>query len=195
MRKFDAEKFIWSIEYYTIQMSKYDMILILVIALAIHPLLYQQNSSAQQELNVQVWLAGVNSNTGKVQVCVDIPETGASNCKKFDASASKKESVGLSSDQIIIDAGVYKLDLNNATENSTLTGCVYVFKDDSGYCGKDTVSPLNETHAMMLFTKVKPVFYDEETGRLYEYGQCYLEKDGSRLCIEDDGVEYPETRK
>jgi hypothetical protein len=103
--------------------------------------------------------------------------------------------VGLSSDPIIIDAGVFKLKLSNATENSTLTGCVYVFKDDTGYCGKDTVSPLNETHAMMLFTKVKPVFYDKETGRLYEYGQCYLEKDGSRLCMEDEGVEYPETRK
>ena len=176
-------------------MTKYGMILIMVTALAIHLLLYQQNSSAQEELNIQVWLADVNSKTGKVQVCVDIPETGASKCKKFDASASKNESVGLSSDPIIIDAGVYKLKLNNATENSTLTGCVYVFKDDSGYCGKDTVSPVNETHAMMLFTKVKPVFYDKETGRLYEYGQCYLEKDGSSLCIEDEGVEYPETRK
>ena len=176
-------------------MSKYGMILIMVIALAIHPLSYQQDSSAQQELKVQVWLADVNSKTGNVQVCVDIPETGASNCKKFDASANKNESVGLSSEPVIIDAGVYKLKLNNATENSTLTGCVYVFKDGSGYCGKDTLLPLNETHKMMLFTKVKPVFYDEATGRLYEYGQCYLEKEGSRLCYEDEGVEYPETRK
>ena len=44
----------------------------------------------------------------------------------------------------------------------------------------------------MLFTKVKSVFYDEETERVYEYGQCYLEKDGSKLCIEDEGVQYPE---
>jgi len=176
-------------------MTKFSLILVTVITLAIFPLLYQQGASAQQELSVQVWLADVNSNTGKVQVCVDVPETGASQCKKFDASASRKDSVGLSSDPIIIDAGIYKIGLNNTVENSTLTGCVYVFKDDTGYCGKDTISPVNETHAMMLFTKVNPVFYDKETGRLYEYGQCYLEKKGSKYCIEDEGVQYPEMRK
>src|SRR4249920_3567280 len=176
-------------------MTQFSVILVTVITLAIHPLLYQQGASAQQELSVQVWLADVNSNTGKVQVCVDIPETGASQCKKFDASASRKDSVGLSSDPIIIDAGIYKLGLNNTVENSTLTGCVYVFKDDTGYCTEDTISPVNETHAMMLFTKVKSVFYDKETGRVYEYGQCYLEQEGSKLCIEDEGVQYPELRK
>jgi hypothetical protein len=125
---------------------------------------------------------------------LDIPETGASDCKKFDASASKNESLGLPSDPTVIDAGMYKLGLNNTLENSTLTGCVYVFKDDTGYCSKDTISPVNETHAMMLFTKVQPVFYDNETGRLYEYGQCYLEKDGSKFCVEDEGVQYPEMK-
>jgi hypothetical protein len=176
-------------------MTQFGAILAMIITLAIHPLLYQQGASVQEELSVQVWLADVNSNTGKVQVCVDIPETGASKCKKFDASANKKDSVGLSSDPIIIDTGIYKLGLNNVMENSTLTGCVYVFKDDTGYCGKDTISPVNETHAMMLFTKVQPVFYDKETGRVYEYGQCYLEKDGSKFCVEDEGVQYPEMRK
>lgn len=155
----------------------------------------QQEVDAQEELNVQVWLADVKPDTGIVQVCVDIPDTGAFKCKKFDGSASKKESLGLASEPIIIDAGIYKLNLNNAMENSTLTGCVYVFKDDTGYCGKDTVSPINETHAMMLFTKVNPVFYDKETGRIYEYGQCYFEKEGSSSCIEDEGVQYPEIGK
>jgi hypothetical protein len=176
-------------------MTRFSVILVTIITLAIHPLLYQQGASAQQELSIQVWLADVKSNTGKVQVCVDIPETGSSKCKKFDASASKKESLGLSSDPIIIDAGVYKLGLNNVLENSTLIGCVYVFKDDTGYCAKDRISPVNETHAMMLFTKVKPVLYDKETGRLYKYGECYLEKEGSNFCIEDEGVQFPEMRK
>jgi hypothetical protein len=67
-------------------MTEYGMILIMVTALAIPLLLYQQNSSSQEELNIQVWLADVNSKTGKVQVSVDIPKTGASKCKKFDAS-------------------------------------------------------------------------------------------------------------
>jgi hypothetical protein len=176
-------------------MTQFSVILVTVITLAIHPLLYQQGASAQQELSIQVWLADVKSNTGKVQVCLDIPETGASDCKKFDASASKKDSVGLSSDPTIIDAGIYKLGLNNTVENSTLTGCVYVFKDDTGYCSEDRISPVNETHEIMLFTKVQPVFYDKETGRPYEYGQCYLQKEGSKLCIEDEGVQYPEMSK
>jgi hypothetical protein len=176
-------------------MTQFSVILVMTITLTIHPLLYQQGASAQKELSIQVWLADVNSSTGKVQVCLDIPETGASDCKKFDASASKKDSVGISSDPIIIDAGIYKLGLNNTVENSTLTGCVYVFKDDTGYCSEDTISPVNETHEMMLFTKVQPVFYDKETGRVYEYGQCYLQKEGSKLCIEDEGVQYPEMSK
>jgi len=176
-------------------MTRFRVVLVTVIILAVHPLLYQQGASAQQELNIQVWLANVKSNTGKVQVCVDIPETGASSCKKFDASASKKESLGISSDPIIIDAGIYKLGLGNVSENSTVIGCVYVFKDDTGYCGNDKISPVNETHAMMLFTKVNPVFYDKETGRLYKYGECYLEKEGYKHCVEDEGVQYPEIRK
>jgi hypothetical protein len=175
-------------------MTRISMILVMVMTLAINPLLYQQGASVQQELSIQVWLADVKSNTGKVQVCLDIPETGASDCKKFDASASKNESLGLPSDPTVIDAGMYKLGLNNTLENSTLTGCVYVFKDDTSYCSKDTISPVNETHEMMLFTKVQPVFYDNETGRLYEYGQCYLEKDGSKFCVEDEGVQYPEMK-
>jgi hypothetical protein len=175
-------------------MTRFRMILVMVMTLAINTLLYQQGASVQQELSIQVWLADVKSNTGKVQVCLDIPETGASDCKKFDASASKNESLGLPSDPTVIDAGMYKLGLYNTLENSTLTGCVYVFKDDTGYCSKDTISPVNETHAMMLFTKVQPVFYENETGRLYEYGQCYLEKDGSKFCVEDEGVQYPEMR-
>ncbi|HKQ22240.1 MAG TPA: hypothetical protein VJS91_09385 [Nitrososphaeraceae archaeon] len=166
-------------------------ILILTIT-ALQPLLYGQGSEEEQKLNVQVWLADVKSNTGTVQVCVDIPETGSSSCKKFDASSSRADSVGQSSEPIIIDAGIYNLGLDNALENSTLTGCVYVFKTDNGYCTEDTIPPVNETHEMMLFTKVKSVFYDDETGRVYEYGQCYLEKDGSKLCIEDEGVQYPE---
>jgi hypothetical protein len=171
------------------------VILVMVITLVIHPLLYQQQASAQKGLSIQVWLADVKSNTGKVQVCLDIPETGASDCKKFDASASRKDSLGLPSDPIVIDAGMYKLDLDNTLENSTLTGCVYVFKDDTGYCSKDTVSPVNKTHEMMLFRTVQPVFYDKETGRLYEYGQCYSEKEGSDFCVEDEGVQYPEMKK
>ena len=179
----------------SIPMTIHVIILIVIIALTIQPLLFPQNSTAQEELSIQVWLADVDSKTGKVQVCVDIPETGASNCKKFDASAKSRESVGLPSEPIIIDAGIYKIELNNVTENSTLTGCVYVFNDESGYCGKDILSPLNETHKMMLFAKYKPVFYDEKTERLYEYGLCYLDKEGSRSCMEDEGVEYPETTK
>jgi hypothetical protein len=48
---------------------------------------------------------------------------------------------------------------------------------------------------MMLFTKVKPVFYDKETGRLYKYGQCNLENSGPKLCVEDEGVQFPTLRK
>ncbi|HEY7228243.1 MAG TPA: hypothetical protein VH481_08970 [Nitrososphaeraceae archaeon] len=176
-------------------MTQYSVILFASITLAILLLLYQQGVGAVQELSIQVWLADVKPDTGKVQVCVDIPESGASNCKKFDASASKKDSLGLPSDPIIIDSGMYKLGLNNTMENSTLSGCVYVFKDETGYCSKDRISPINETHEMMLFTKVKPVFYDKETGRLYEYGQCYLQKEGTKFCVEDEGVQYPEMSK
>jgi hypothetical protein len=176
-------------------MIRFKLIIVTMIIIAFPSLLYQQGLSAKQELKVQVWLADVKPNTGEVQMCVDIPETGASSCKKFDASASKKESLGLPSDPIIIDAGTYKLKLNGVTENSTVIGCVYVFKDETGSCGKDRIMPVNETHTMMLFTKVKPVFYDKETGRLYKYGQCYLENSSSKLCVEDEGVQFPALRK
>ena len=169
--------------------------LVTMIFIAIPSLIYQQGLGVEQELKVQVWVADVKSDTGEVQVCVDIPETGASSCKKFDGSASKKESLGLTSDPIIIDAGTYKLKLNGVLENSTVIGCVYVFKDETGSCGKDRISPVNETHTMMLFTKVKPVFYDKETGRLYKYGECYLDSNGPKLCVEDEGVQFPAMRK
>ena len=175
-------------------MIRFKLIIITMIIIEIPSLLYQQGLSVKQELNVQVWLADVKSNTGEVQLCVDIPETGASSCKKFDASASKRESLGLPSDPIIIDAGTYKLKLDGATENSTVIGCVYVFKDETGYCGEDRITPVNETHTMMLFTKVKPVFYDKDTGRLYKYGQCYLENNSSKLCVEDEGVQFPKLK-
>lgn len=171
-------------------------ILIMMIVITIQPVFYEQVLGAKQELKVQVWLADVNSSTGKVRVCVDIPQTGTSSCKGFDASSSRKDSVGESSDPIVIDAGLYTLGLENVLENSTLVGCVYVFKDDNGYCTEDSIpSSPNETHAMMLFTKVKSVYYDTETARLYEYGMCYLEKEGSELCIEDEGVQFPEMKE
>jgi hypothetical protein len=167
----------------------------MAIIVAMQSIIIEQALSAKQELKVQVWLADVKSNTGKVQVCIDIPEVGTSSCKEFDASSSRKDSVGDASEPIIIDAGIYELGLDNVMENSTLTGCAYVFKDDNGYCTEESASPLNETHEMILFTKVKSVFYDKQTGRLYEYGQCYLEKEGSELCIEDEGVQFPEMRQ
>jgi hypothetical protein len=171
------------------------VILATVAVVATHSLLFQQGANGQQELSIQVWLADVKPDTGMVQVCVDIPDTGASKCKKFDGSASKKESLGISSDPTIIDAGIYKLGLERAKENSTLIGCVYVFKDDTGYCTKDKILPINETHAIMLFTKVKPVFYDKETGRLYRYGQCYFENESTKYCVEDEGIQYPQLKK
>ena len=171
------------------------VLILIVIIMAIHPLLYEQGLGAMQELKVQVWLADVNSNTGKVQVCVDIPETGASSCKEFDASSNRKDSVGLSSDPIIIDAGIYKLNPKDVEANSTLLGCVYVFEDETGSCGEQSILPTNGTHEMMLYTKVKPVFYDKETERLYKKGQCYQEDTNSKFCLEDEGVQYPEPRK
>jgi hypothetical protein len=171
------------------------VILATVAVVATHSLLFQQGANGQQELSIQVWLADVKPDTGMVQVCVDIPDTGASKCKKFDGSASKKESLGISSDPTIIDAGIYKLGLERAKENSTLIGCVYVFKDDTGYCTKDKILPINEIHAIMLFTKVKPVFYDKETGRLYRYGQCYFENESTKYCVEDEGIQYPQLKK
>jgi len=176
-------------------MLRLAVILATVAVVATHSLLFQQGANGQQELSIQVWLADVKPDTGMIQVCVDIADTGASKCKKFDGSASKKESLGVSSDPTIIDAGIYKLGLERAKENSTLIGCVYVFKDDTGYCAKDKISPINETHAIMLFTKVKPVFYDKETGRLYRYGQCYFENESTKYCVEDEGIQYPQLKK
>lgn len=176
-------------------MLRLAVILAMVAVVATHSLLFQQGANGQQELSIQVWLADVKPDTGMVQVCVDIPDTGASKCKKFDGSANKKESLGVSSDSTIIDAGIYKLGLERAKENSTLIGCVYVFKDDTGYCTKDKILPMNETHAIMLFTKVKPVFYDKETGRLYRYGQCYFENESTKYCVEDEGIQYPQLKK
>lgn len=170
-------------------------IALIMIIMAIQSLSNQQKVSAQEELKVQVWLTDVKSNTGKVQVCVDIPETGTSSCKEFNASSSREDSVGQPSDPIIIDAGIYRLELKDGQTNSTLLGCVYVFKDDTGSCSKDNVAPVNETHTMMLFTKAKPVFYDKETQRLYKYGQCYQEDENSKLCIEDEGVQFPEPKE
>ena len=176
-------------------MLRLAVILAMVAVVATHSLLFQQGANGQQELSIQVWLADVKPDTGMVQVCVDIPDTGASKCKKFDGSANKKESLGVSSDPTIIDAGIYKLGLERAKENSTLIGCVYVFNDDTGYCAKDKISPMNETHAIMLFAKVKPVFYDKETGRLYRYGQCYFENESTKYCVEDEGIQYPQLKK
>lgn len=170
------------------------VIVLIVIFIAMPPLLSEKGLGAEQELKVQVWLANVESNTGKVQVCVDIPETGNSSCKEFDASSSRRDSVGQSSDPIVIDAGIYKLGVKNGQTNSTLLGCVYVFKDDTGSCSEDSISPVNETHAMMLFAKVKPVFYDKETERVYRYGQCYQEDVDTQFCLEDEGVQYPESK-
>lgn len=167
----------------------------IVITIVIYAIFFQQGANAQEQLSVQVWLADVKNDTGLVQVCVDIPDTGSSMCEKFDASASRKESVGVSTDPIIIDAGTYKLGLENAEENSTLLGCVYVFKDDTGYCAKDRIAPIDNTHEIMLFTKVKPVLYDKETGRLYKYGECYFEKESTNYCVENEGVQYPQIRK
>jgi hypothetical protein len=164
-------------------MLGHAVILTAVVVVATHSLLFQQGANGQQELSIQVWLVDVK------------PDTGATKCKKFDGSASKKESLGASLEPTIIDAGIYKLGLERAKENSTLIGCVYVFKDDTGYCAKDKISPVNETHAIMLFTKVKPVFYDKETGRLYKYGQCYFENESTKYCVEDEGIQYPHIKK
>ena len=47
----------------------------------------------------------------------------------------------------------------------------------------------------MLFTKVKPVFYDKDTGRLYKYGQCYFENENTKYCVDDEGIQYPKINK
>ncbi|TLX69002.1 MAG: hypothetical protein E6L03_01760 [Thaumarchaeota archaeon] len=155
----------------------------------------KNNVNASEQFVIQVWLADVNSGTGKVQLCVDVLESGASSCKRFDASASSQESKGKSDDPIVIDGGIYKFNSSEVPQNSTILGCVYVFNSDTGYCSKEKNTSTYETSEMMLFTKVKPVYYDKDAHRLYKFGECYKEKDGSKLCIEDEGVAFPESHK
>ena len=69
---------------------------------------------------------------------------------------------------------------------------MYVFKSDTGYCSEEKNISTNETLTMLLFTKVKPVYYDKDAGRLYKFGECYRIENSSKLCIEDEGVSFPE---
>lgn len=154
-----------------------------------------QYNDASAQILIQVWLVDVNPNTGKVQVCIDVPDTGASSCRKFDASASRKDSLGKSNEPIVIDGGIYSIPSSNVLNNSKIIGCVYVFKSDTGYCSQERNIPTNETYTMLLFTKVKPVYYDKDAGRLYKYGECYKNEDSSKICVEDEGVAYPDMRK
>jgi len=66
------------------------VILATVAVVATHSLLFQQGANGQQELSIQVWLADVKPDTGMVQVCVDIPDTGLPSVKSLMVVLTRK---------------------------------------------------------------------------------------------------------
>jgi hypothetical protein len=157
-----------------------------------------QQASASENFKIRVWLANVKPDTGRVQLCVDVNTTFSSVCKKFDAGALKLDYNV--TEVPVVNAGIFNLIRTQAPLNSTFDVCVYVFKTDTGDCADGIVTanlPKEEgqIQGLMLFTRISPVYYDEQDGRLshfdHSYANHFPDKNKSPLCFEDEGVRVP----
>jgi hypothetical protein len=101
----------------------------------------------------------------------------------------------------VVNAGTFNLTRTQAPLNSTFDVCVYVFKTDTGDCADGRVTanlPKEEGQIqdLMLFTRISPVYYDKQDGRLYHFEHCYTSQSTDKnqslpFCPEDEGVAVP----
>jgi len=104
----------------------------------------------------------------------------------------------------VVNAGTFNLTRTQAPLNSTFDVCVYVFKTDTGDCDDGIVTailPKEECQSrdLMLFTRISPVHYDKQDGRLYHFEHCYASHTTEKnqispppsFCPEDEGVAVP----
>jgi hypothetical protein len=161
---------------------------------------YQQ-ATASENFKIRVWLANVKPDTGQVQLCVDVNTTFSSVCNKFDAGALKIDYNV--TEAPVVNAGTFNLTRTQAPLNSTFDVCVYVFKTDTGDCDDGIVTanlPKEEGQIqdLMLFTRISPVYYDKQDGRLYHFEHCYTSHSTDKnhipptpFCYKDEGVAVP----
>ncbi len=163
--------------------------LLLSIYFSSHTFTQVETALDSDELIVRVWLADVKPDSDDVKLCVDIIDTGAFRCKRFDATMSKpNESL---TDVPIVDAGLFQFSASEAPTNSTVVACLYVFKTHTGDCSESKNSPENGIENMLLFTRINPAIYNQDDGRVYEYNREYRLPDGTNRTFVDEGVAVP----
>jgi hypothetical protein len=149
-------------------------------------------SSSTSDFTVHVWLADVEVDTGMTQVCVDVKETYASICRKVNASATENAAqVGEAGLSLAVDAGSYSFPRSEVPPNGTGVVCVYVFRYMNGDCEEVTNTPDYKPREILLRINYSPVFFDEEDGRLYRYGQNYRSESGVIFSFEHESVTIP----
>ena len=154
--------------------------------------LTSNNISATSDFTVHVWLADVEADTGLTQVCVDVLDTYASICRVVNANATENATlVGESNISRAVDAGYYSIPRSEVPLNGTVSVCVYVFKHMNGDCDDIFDTTGDKPHEVLLRINYSPVFFDEEDGRLYRYGQNYRSESGLVFAFEHESVSIP----
>jgi hypothetical protein len=149
-------------------------------------------SNATGDFTVHVWLADVEVDTGMTQVCVDVTETYASICRNVNANATENASqVGEAASSLAVDAGFYSIPRSEVPPNGTVAVCVYVFKYKNGDCEEVVNTSEYKPREVLLRINYSPVFFDEEDGRLYRYGQNYRSESGMIFAYEHESVRIP----
>lgn len=126
-----------------------------------------------------------------IKLCVDIIDTGAFKCKRFDATSIRPD-YSLT-DAPVVNAGLFEFSSSEAPVNSTVIACLYVFKTYTGDCSETKNNEGNRIEDILLFTRINPAYYDQEDGRVYEYNREYHIPDGTNRTIVDEGVAVPGT--
>jgi hypothetical protein len=138
----------------------------------------------------RVWVADVKPDIGRIQICADVNSTLASICKNL--VITEQDIDFQIAESPITHSEILSFTPFEAPVNSSVNVCVYVFKSDTGDCDSGTVRSDNRIHDFLVFSNTSPVFYDYEDGRLYEYGKCYMNTQGSgEICPEDEGIGMP----
>ena len=147
------------------------------------------SAQSKDAVKVRVWIAEVKPDSDDVKLCVDVIETGAFKCTRFDATmVEQSESL---TDVPVINAGLFAFSTSQAPLNSTIVACLYVFKTYTGDCSESTNDRGNNTTNILLFTRINPAYYNQEDGRVYEYDREYHLPDGTNRIFVDEGVAVP----
>ncbi|MGC1132274.1 MAG: hypothetical protein WA941_05595 [Nitrososphaeraceae archaeon] len=162
--------------------------MIMVLSSVGHSTLTQAKTDSD-EFKVRVWIADVKPDSDDVELCVDVIETGAFKCKRFDATIIEPdESL---TDVPVVNAGLFEFSTSQAPVNSTVVACLYVFKTYTGDCSESTIGPGKNTTNILLFTRINPAYYNKDDGRVYEYDREYHLPDGTNRSFVDEGVAVP----